>query len=246
MLQGALERHRDMKASPSNDSFRTTAEHEVDRIVREAFFPGLTTGVMVEVGAAQPDYLSVGASYRALGWTVIAIEPNPVFCAAHRALGHEVLEYAASDTEADDVPFYIADSKGAEYMGGRVSFESFSSLGMRGGYADLFEQQKNATIATTIPVKVRKLDTILAKHRPDVRSIDVLVVDVEGWELNVLRGLNLERYRPKVIVLEDFFQDPAYPAFMNERGYLKRMSLRPNDVYCLKDLVLAERPSLRR
>jgi hypothetical protein len=68
------------------------AEHDVDQVVRDAFFAETTDGVLVEVGAARPEYLSISASYRALGWKVIAIEPNPEFCAAHRALGHDVLE----------------------------------------------------------------------------------------------------------------------------------------------------------
>jgi len=91
---------------------------------------------------ARPDYLSIGASYRALGWKVVAIEPNPDFCAAHRALGHDVLEYAVSDTEADDTNFFVVDSQGAIYNEGAVSFESFSSLGIKGQFADLHEAAK--------------------------------------------------------------------------------------------------------
>ncbi len=78
------------------------AEGHVDRLVLDAFFRNRSKGVVVEVGAARPDYLSIGASFRALGWKVIAIEPNPEFCAAHRAMGHDVLEYACSDQESDD------------------------------------------------------------------------------------------------------------------------------------------------
>lgn len=84
---------------------KMAAEHDVDLVVRDAFFAGTADGVLVEVGAARPEYLSISASYRALGRRIIAIEPNPEFCAAHRALGHDILEYAATDTEADDASF---------------------------------------------------------------------------------------------------------------------------------------------
>lgn len=212
------------------------AEHDVDRVVRDAFFAKTTNGVLVEVGAARPEYLSISASYRALGWKVIAIEPNPEFCAAHRALGHNVLEYAASDTETDDANFFVVDSNGASYMGGEVSFESFSSLGINGQFADLHETVKASTSVKTISVKVRKLDTILATHQPDLRAIDILSVDVEGWELNVMRGLTLERYRPKVVILESVFNDPEYIAFMQARGYRLWRRLEPNDVYVRRGL----------
>ena len=52
------------------------AEHDVDKVVREAFFSGRTSGVLVELGAARPDYLSISASYRTLVWKIVSIEPN--------------------------------------------------------------------------------------------------------------------------------------------------------------------------
>jgi FkbM family methyltransferase len=212
-----------------------TAEHDVDRRVREAFFPKAKSGVLVEVGAARPDFLSIGASFHTLGWKVIAIEPNPAFCAAHRALGRPVLEYAVSDTEGDDVPFYVVDSRGAAYADGQVSAESFSSLGIQGPFADLYSSVKAHTDMTTIQVKVRKLDSILATHHPELGVIDILVVDVEGWELNVMRGLSLRRYRPKVVVLENNFSDPQYPSFMHSRDYELWARLPPNEVYRFGD-----------
>jgi FkbM family methyltransferase len=205
------------------------AENNVDRVVRDAFFAGIRNGVLVEVGAAMPDYLSIGASFRALGWKVVAIEPNPEFCSAHRALGNEVLQYAASDTEADDVDFFVVDSHGAAYQEGVVSFESFSSLGIKDQFADLYETVRAKTEMSTIPVKVRRLDTILADHEPDLRAIDILAVDVEGWELNVMRGLN--SYQPEVVILENIFDSAEYVALMTARGYRRWKRLEPNDVY---------------
>ena len=76
---------------------QTRGEGELDLIVYEHFFPPAPAGGFVDVGAARPDSLSMSALYHELGWRVIAIEPNPVFCEAHRAVGHEVLEYACSD-----------------------------------------------------------------------------------------------------------------------------------------------------
>jgi predicted RNA methylase len=78
---------------------RSRAEHQLDRIVYEEFFRGVSRGVFVDVGAAGPDFLSMSAMYRDLGWRVIAVEPNPDFCEAHRAAGNEVLEFACSDRD---------------------------------------------------------------------------------------------------------------------------------------------------
>jgi FkbM family methyltransferase len=213
------------------------AEQDVDLKVREAFFQGTEkAGVLVEVGAAHPGYLSISASYRALGWKIVAIEPNPAFCAAHRALGHEVYEYACSDFESDETDFFVVDSQGTDYLGGNVSFESFSSLGIKGEFAALHETVKDKTKVRTVPVKVRKLDTILAEHEPDIDHVDILAVDVEGWELNVMRGFSIERYRPSVIILENLFKSEGYVAYMATAGYKLWQRLEPNDVYILAEL----------
>lgn len=50
-----------------------------------------------------------------------------------------------SDTEADDASFFVVDSHGANYMDGTVSFESFSSIGIQGKYAELYEKGKTST-----------------------------------------------------------------------------------------------------
>lgn len=213
------------------------AEKDIDRIVRETFFAdGRERRVLVEVGAARPDYLSIGASFRERGWKVIAIEPNPKFCEMHRALGHEVLQYACSDKDQDEVEFFVVNSNEAEYLGGKVSFESFSSLGIKGEFAADLRKTKVKTEVGTIKVTVRKLDTILAGHHPEVTHVDLLAIDVEGWELEVMRGFGLEKYRPEVVILENLFQTRGYRRFMRERGYVRWQRLKPNEVYVRRDV----------
>ncbi len=211
------------------------AEREIDQVVRERFFADGRTGVLVEVGAAKPDYLSIGASFRERGWTVISIEPNPVFCAMHRARGHEVLEYACSDEDRDDAEFFVVNSKDAEYMGGTVSFESFSSLGIEGKFREDLEKAKSKTEVETIRVRVRRLDTILAEHYPELTRVDAMAVDVEGWEMAVMRGFSLDRYRPRVVILENLHRSREHRTFMRERGYRRWRRLKPNEVYVRRE-----------
>jgi hypothetical protein len=76
-------------------------EFGTDRHLRERFFPGQTNGVMIEVGAATPEYLSLSQHFRLSGWRCIAIEPNPTFAAMHRARGHEVYQVACGEDDRD-------------------------------------------------------------------------------------------------------------------------------------------------
>lgn len=203
-------------------------EGGLDRIVHDQFFRSTFGGVIVDVGAARPDYLSMSALFRSIGWRVIAIEPNPLFCAAHRAVGHEVLEYACADYDADHVPFEVVNSHGAPYEGGAVSYESFSSLGIKDSYRRL---RAGELEVTRIHVNVRRLDSILSAHAPALEQIDILSIDVEGWELAVLRGFSLERYLPRVLVVENVFEDDEYRRSLESRGYRLWQHVAPNDVY---------------
>jgi hypothetical protein len=114
------------------------AEGDVDLKVYARFFSGTpTNGLLIDVGAARRDFLSVGASFRNRGWRVIAIEPNPEFYEMHRRLGHEIYAYACGDHDEDDVSFCLVNSHGSDYEGGKVSFESFSSLSIKESYTAL-------------------------------------------------------------------------------------------------------------
>jgi len=208
-------------------------EGDLDRIIMRRIFRDRQTGVCVDVGAARPDFLSVSALYRSLGWHVIAVEPNPEFCELHRAAGHEIYQYACGDHDEDDVSFYVIDSHGHRYEGGEVSYESFSSLGIKEEYRNL----KRNLDKREIKVSLRRLDTILELHAPDVNHIDLLSVDVEGWELEVLAGLNLEKYRPSVMVIENLFDDPKYKTYVERFGYVEWKRVRPNHVYLNESLI---------
>jgi FkbM family methyltransferase len=203
------------------------AEDQIDRVVREAFFPDYGyKGVLVEVGAAGPEYLSISRHFRDHGWRVVAIEPNPTFCEMHRQAGFEVLQYACGDRDEDDVDFQLVYYVNP-YQGGHVTYEAFSALRVLDSYRTL---KPDLTIQT-IKVNLRRLDTILAEHASDLDKIDILAIDVEGWEIVVLKGFSLERYAPNVIVVENLFNDDKYHAYINERGYRLHLQMKPNEIY---------------
>lgn len=58
------------------------------------------------------------------------------------------------------------------------------------------------------------LDTILSTNK--VTSIDLLSLDAEGYEFEILNGLNLNKYRPKYILIEIYITD-----YNNIINYLK-------------------------
>ena len=51
-------------------------------------------------------------------------------------------------------------------------------------------------------IQTDTLDNIIIKSKIRIKEIDFLTIDVEGSELDVLRGFNFKKYRPKVVCLE--------------------------------------------
>ena len=64
----------------------------------------------------------------------------------------------------------------------------------------------------------------------------MLAADVEGWELEVLGGLDVARYRPKVMILENYLRDRAYVRRLRELGYALWRRSFPHDIFVLPEL----------
>ncbi len=51
-------------------------------------------------------------------------------------------------------------------------------------------------------IQINTLNNIIKNSKFNGKNIDFLSIDVEGNELNVLKGLNFNKYRPKIISIE--------------------------------------------
>jgi FkbM family methyltransferase len=67
---------------------------------------------------------------------------------------------------------------------------------------DKLIEEKNKRKSDIIEVPAKTLTELLMKH--NITHIDFLSLDVEGYELSVLNGLNFSMYRPKYMLIEVF------------------------------------------
>ena len=204
-----------------NESF--FAEHKEDQFLRSKYFPDYGyKGTLVEVGGATPEFISVSRHFTLNGWRTVIVEPNPTFAKQHRDIGNEIYEYAASETDEDDVDFTIV-----HITGGSVTDHAFSSLKIKESYQSISKGWVNKLNKTQIKVKQRRLDTIIKEA--NIEQIDILSVDTEGWELEVMKGLSL--LKPKVIMLENIFNENSYREYMTQRGYKFETRIGDSDIY---------------
>ena len=79
-------------------------------------------------------------------------------------------------------------------------------------------------------MQTKKLQDILEQDAK-IDHIDFLSVDVEGHELNVIRSLDLTKYKPSVIMLENYLYDVNYNTFMQDLGYFLIQTIEYNYIY---------------
>lgn len=135
------------------------AEFETDRIIRQIYFADFSyKGLMVEVGAATPNFLSMSKHFRDSGWRCICIEPNPIYVQMHKDYGNEVYQFACSSENADNVDFQIVH-KSANYEADEITDHSYSALQVKENYLNHDHLEIDSLILINIKVNVRKLDT---------------------------------------------------------------------------------------
>ena len=144
-------------------------------------------GFYVDVGASHPVDDSNTYALYGKGWRGIAIEPQPIFNELWQALRpeDELINAAVAATAGETTLF-----KPVVYGQSATINPSFAEDYAQRGIA--MEQY---------PVQVHTLTEVLAQVRP-VGEIHLLSIDVEGAEAAALRGLDLQRFRPWLIVLE--------------------------------------------
>ena len=77
---------------------------------------------------------------------------------------------------------------------------------------------------------------MLEKHQ--ITEIDLLYLDTEEYELPILKGINLEKYRPKYIVVEIFTLKrktfDSIKEYLDENNYkfLERIPQTDDYIFC--------------
>jgi hypothetical protein len=95
-----------------------------------------------------------------------------------------------------------------------------------------------------IDVPVRTLDEILCEARAPI-GFELLSIDVEGHELEVLSGLDLARWRPRLVLLEDHVGNLKKHRFLRSAGYRLIRRFENNGWYVPRHEAIAIAPRER-
>lgn len=178
-------------------------------IVLERLFKGKTGGLYVDAGAHHPfRYSNTYMLHKRRGWSGINIDAKP-----------ENIE-AFTRHRPDDVNIaaFLSDEAGET-----VQFKNFQGgLGSTGVPVERISEGRRHRIESQESLTTVTLESILCEHAPD-KDIDLLDVDVEGFDFRVLRSLDWSRREVSVVCVEDFSFQLARPSkiaeFMFGKGY---------------------------
>lgn len=215
----------EVRPQPARISYAQNAED----ILLDRLFAG-RVGTFVDIGANHPFIDSNTYYFYLRGWRGVNIEPNPRAAdlfQKHRP-SDTTLTLALSDAEGELPFFEVTSADGSTGLStlDRAAAESYRA---EGGY----------TIAES-SVPVRTLRSVIDEQ--GIEPPDLVSIDVECHEAAVLRGIPLDTWRPKVLVVESTLPLSGVPSYRGwepmllEHGYVLAAFNGVNRFYLRDDL----------
>jgi FkbM family methyltransferase len=163
------------------------------------FFDG-RPGFFVEVGASLPILLSQTWHLEQHGWNGILVEPLPELTEQLRQTRRAKV-FAVACTSPDNsgrrLPLFVCGA---------------------GSFLDKRGMAPGSRVQSVIEVPTMTLDQVL-READAPHPIEYLSIDVEGHEIEVLRGLDFDLWRPRLILIEDHVGNLSKHRFVKSRGY---------------------------
>ena len=174
----------------SLDNFTTYSQYFEDLILYCVFYD-VENGFYIDVGANDPNKISVTKAFYNIGWHGINIEPLP-------DKYNELNTYRPRDINLN---FGVGEKQGNASL--IVNGEG-SKLSIFGG---------NKPNLDTINIQIFNMSEICKKYVPKNEIIQFCKIDVENSEKMVLLGFDFVNYRPKVFCIESVRPGPQIPNF---------------------------------
>lgn len=189
-----------------------------------------TDGVFVEVGANDGKTGSFTYNLAKLGWKGIYCEPIPEIynlCVEnHKQHVNTICLNVGCGSKEEELEITVANT--------------LSTID-----SEMLEMYKNTNWAKstlrnsyTTHIKIKKLDSLLKDNKIEP-NFDVFILDVEGYEEEVLKGFSLDYYKPKMVVIEI---PDRHPDFIHNQNFLEKCSrirrvLNTNYKLVMQDIV---------
>ncbi|MBD0335355.1 MAG: FkbM family methyltransferase [Cyanobacteria bacterium Co-bin13] len=187
------------------------------------FFKGQDTGFYVDVGAFHPRQFSNTYSLYKRGWQGINIDANRSAISLFRTVRPRDMNVFAA---ISDTPAAVEFHKWGNNSGNTLSPLTAKAMAAENGPPAEIEVLETCRLAD-----------ILSQHISEHQPIDLLNVDVEGLDLAVLKSNDWSKYRPRVVVVEEFafslpdLLDSAIYQYLTSLDYTLAAWLPPSIIF---------------
>lgn len=159
------------------------------------------SGFFLDVGANHPKIGSQTYPLETAGWDGLCVEPQPKYVALYPTMRKASIVQCACGTKEQE-----------GQMLKLYCLEANASLD-----PDQVLYAVKDSIIESYDVPIRALDNILQER--GISRIDFMTIDVEGFEMQVLKGISLNTYQPKLILLEDHLYNHECHFYLKNQGY---------------------------
>ena len=164
------------------DNYQISYSENHEDIILAGFFDKNIRGFYVDVGANHPEDKSITKLFYDMGWHGINIEPIPrLYKLFEKQRFRDI-----------NLNIGVSDQPGILTFRDYINNDKISSFIINKNYNN--QKYKNYS------VQVKPLKQIFIEN--NVRKINFLNIDVEGYEYEVLSGNNWSIYRPQVICID--------------------------------------------
>lgn len=180
-----------------------------DGILRR-IFENQAEGFYVDVGAHDPQRFSNTYFFYMRGWDGINIEPNPGSIKRFNKIRprDKNLEIGVAE-KARTIDYYQFEESALN------TFDAQTAM----------EYKKNNKF-NKVAIEVKPLKEILQEHLPKNQTIDFMTIDAEGFDEEILKSNDWEKYRPAILLIEsrnnETIQDAcstSIHAYLVTKGY---------------------------
>lgn len=197
---------------------QSTSCGEIGKILHILFnnvLPFKNNGTFIEIGANDGKTGSFTYNLAKMGWNGLNFEPVPrlykLCCENHK--NHKNIknyQIGLGDT-IEEVTIIDADTLST------IDKDVIDIYSKVPGFSNNFKNNNYHKI------KINKLDNILEQN--NITDIDIIILDVEGYEENVLNGFTIEKYNPRIFIIEIADQ---HPNFINNEIMMKKYKVLRN------------------
>jgi FkbM family methyltransferase len=169
-------------------SLKSYSQEGEDMILRR-IFEKQALGFYVDVGAHHPKRFSNTYFFYKKGWRGINIDAMPGSMKPFENIRFRDINIEKPISSKNQVLTYYA----------------FNEPALNGFSKEISESRdgkNNYKIEFTKDIETSTLEEVLDKNLPANQVIDFLSIDVEGLDFDVIKSLNLSKYRPRVILVE--------------------------------------------